>query len=147
MSAFGNRAKFCEKTRDLAADFAKSRCTAHAELGWRAPRALHNMHGVAKVLGKVSAAFGGEIARCRRLEIAQNFARKGGNVLQISLNFGAPRMQNSAGVRRVRCTTRTTSAEFSVKLMLRLAARLRDVGVWKSHKNLRENARPCCKFC
>ena len=76
MSAFGNRAKFREKTRELAANFIEFRCTAHAELGWRAPRALHNMHGVATVLGEVSAAFGGEIARCRRLKIAQNFARK-----------------------------------------------------------------------
>ena len=52
-----------------------------------------NALDVGRVLGKVSAAFGGEIARCRRLEIAQNFARKGGNVLQISLNFGSPRMK------------------------------------------------------
>merc|ERR1711966_436809 len=76
MSAFGNGAKFCEKTRELAANFIQCWGTAHAELGWRAPRALHNMHGVATVLGEVRAAFGGEIARCRRLEMAQNFARK-----------------------------------------------------------------------
>ncbi len=133
MSAFGNRAKFCEKTRELAANFAKIRCTAHAELGWRAPRALHIMQGVATVLGEVSAAFGGEIARCRRFEIAQIFARKRANVLQILLNFGAPRMQNSTGARRVRWETRTTSAQFAVRLALRLAARLRDVGVWKLH--------------
>ena len=70
-----NRAKFCEKTRELAANFIEFRCTAHAELGWRAPRALHNMHGVATVLGEVSAVFGGEMARCRRLEMVQNFAK------------------------------------------------------------------------
>ena len=112
MSAFGNRAKFCEKTRELPANFIEFRCTAHAELGWRAPRALHNAHDIGRVLGKVSGAFGGEIARGRRLEIAQKFARKRADVLQILLNFGAPRMQTSAGVRRVRCITRTTSAEF-----------------------------------
>ena len=129
MKALGFRAKFCEKTRGRAANFVEFRCTAHAELGRRAPRALGNTHDVGTVCGKVSAAFGGEIARCRRFEIAQIFARKRANVLQILLNFGAPRMQNSAGVRRVRCTTRTTSAELSVKSVLRLAARLRDVGV------------------
>ena len=81
MSAFGNRAKFCEKTRGRAANFVEFRCTAHADLGQRAPRALHNTHDVGRVLGELSPAFGGEIARGRRLEIAQNFARKRAHVL------------------------------------------------------------------
>ena len=34
------------------------------------------------------------------IEIAQNFARKRADVLQILCKFGAQRMQNSAGVRR-----------------------------------------------
>ena len=147
MSAFRNRANFREKTRERAVNFIEFRCTTHAELGRRAPRALGNTHDVGTVCGKVSAAFGGEIARCRRFEIAQIFARKRANVLQILLNFGAPRMQNSTGARRVRWETRTTSAQFAVRLALRLAARLRDVGVWKSRKFSRENARTCCKFC
>ena len=110
-----NRATFREKTRERATNFVEFRCTAHAEFDRRASRALGKTHDVGTVCGKVSAAFGGEIARCRRLEIAQKFARKRADVQQISLNFGAPRMQNSAGVRRVRCITRTTSAEFLVK--------------------------------
>ena len=81
MSAFRNRANFREKTRERAANFVEFRCTAHAELGRRAPRALRNTHDGDTVLGEVSAAFGGEIARCRRLEIAQNFARKRAHVL------------------------------------------------------------------
>ena len=94
MSALRNCANFREKTRERAANFVEFRCTAHAELGRRAPRALGNTHDVGTVCGKVSAAFGGEIARCRRLEFAQDFARKRADVLQILLNFGAPCMQN-----------------------------------------------------
>ena len=72
---------------------------------------------------------------------AQFFARKRANVLQMLLNFGAPRMQNLTGLRRVRWETRTTSAQFAVPSVLRLAARLRDVVVSKSRKFSRENAR------
>jgi hypothetical protein len=41
---------------------------------------------------------------------AQISARKRANVSQILFGFGALRMQNSAGLRRVRCATRRTSA-------------------------------------
>ena len=37
------------------------------------------------------------------IEIAQNFARKRADVLQILCNFGAQRIQHSAGVRRKNC--------------------------------------------
>ncbi len=146
MSAFRNCLKFRERTRERAANFVEFRCTAHAELGRRAPRALCNTHDGDTVPGKVSAAFGGDIARCRRFEIANNFARKRANVLQILLSFGALRMQNSAGVRRVRCATRTTVTQSLVKSVLRLAATLRDVGVSKSRKISRENARTYCNY-
>ena len=74
MSAFRNRANFREKTRERAANFVEFRCTAHAELGRRAPRALHNTHDVGRVLHRVSAVFGGEIARCRRFVDDANVA-------------------------------------------------------------------------
>ena len=129
MSAFGNRAKFCEKTRDLAANFVEFRCTAHAELGWRAPRALHNMHGVATVLGEVSAAFGGEIARVG-VSKSRKFSRENARTCcKFCSISGAVRMQNSAGACGVRCATRTVSAKLSGESALRLVTRLRDVGV------------------
>ena len=85
MSVLGICTDFCEKTRGRAANFVELRCTAHAELGRRAPRALRNTHDSDTGLDEVSAAFGGEIARCWRFEIAQNFAKKRANVPQVLL--------------------------------------------------------------
>ena len=67
MSAVRNRANFRETTRERPATFVEFRCTAHAELGRRAPRALGNTHDVGTVCGKVSVAFGGEIALSYRV--------------------------------------------------------------------------------
>ena len=52
------------------------------------------------------------------------------------------RMQNSAGVRRLRCATRTTSAQVSGESVLHLAARLRDFGV-RTRAEFREKTREC----
>ena len=51
--------------------------------------------------------------------------------MQILFDFGATRMQNSAGVRRVRCATCTTSEHLSAESLLRPASRLHDGGVRK----------------
>ena len=61
-------------------------------------------------------------------------------VRQILFDFGAPPMQNSAGVHRVRCATRTTSAQLAAESELHLASRLRDFSVRKRAK-FREKTR------
>ena len=71
MSAFGHRANFREKTRERAVNFVECRCTARAEFDRRALHSLGNTHDVGKVCVKVILSFSSEIARCRRLEIAQ----------------------------------------------------------------------------
>ena len=60
------RATFREKMRERVAIFLRFRRTARAKLGRRALRALRNTHGVSAARGRVSAAFGTEIARLRR---------------------------------------------------------------------------------
>ena len=87
MSAFGNRASFREKTRERAANFVEFRCTARAEFDRRALHALGNTHDVGTVCGVVSVAFGGENARCQRLDFAQIFVRKRANVTGTAANF------------------------------------------------------------
>ena len=67
-------------------------------------------------------------------ESAQKFARKRASVWQILFDFGAPPMQNSAGVHRVRCATRLLSANFVFESALHLLPRLRDFGVRKRAK-------------
>ena len=80
-------------------------------------------------------------------ESAQNFARKRANAWQILVGFGAPPMQNSASVHRVRFTTRMISAKVVAELALHLLPRLRDSGVQKcALKISRENARMHGKF-
>jgi len=49
--------------------------SAHAKLGRRVWRLLRNTHGVGEAVGRVSAAFGDEIARCRRSK-SRNFYRR-----------------------------------------------------------------------
>ena len=71
-------------------------------------------------------------------EIVQNFARKRANLSQIVSDFDAPRMQNSAGMHNVGLAARKTSAQLFAESSLRLAARLRDVGVRNCAK-FREN--------
>ena len=48
------------------------------KLAWRALRALRNVHDVSVALGRVSAAFGNEIARFKHstLEIVKKITRK-----------------------------------------------------------------------
>ena len=103
--------------------------SAHAKLGRRVWRALRNTHGVGEAFGRVSAAFGDEIARCRRSK-SRNFSRENARTCcKFCSNSGAVRMQNSAGACGVCCATRTVSAKLSGESALRLVTRLRDVGV------------------
>ena len=73
-------------------------------------------------------------------EIVQIFARKRANALQILLDFGATQMQNSAGMRRERCATCTTSAQVSARSLICLASRLHDCSV-RNRANSREKTR------
>ena len=102
---------------------------AHANLGRRVWRALRNTHGVGEALRRVSAAFGDEIARRRRLKLRNCSRENARTCCKFCSNSGAVRMQNSAGACGVCCATRTVSAKLSGESALRLVTRLRDVGV------------------
>ena len=79
-------------------------------------------------------------------ESAQNFARKRANVWQILFDFGAPHMQNSAGVHCVRCATRTVSLKLAAESAPQLAPRLRRLRRSKVRKISQENARTFGNF-
>ena len=59
---------------------------------------------------------GHDIVR-NRGKVLENFLRNRANVSQmLLLNFSTSRMQESAGVRRARCATRTASAQLGAAL-------------------------------
>ena len=70
------------------------------------------------------------------------FARKRAILTQIFFDFEAPRSQNSASMRRVRCATRMASVQLSAESALHLAPRLREYGV-RNQAKFREKTREC----
>ena len=75
MSAFEIAQLFARKRANVLQILFEFGGSAHAKLGRRVWRLLRNMHGVGEAVGRVSAAFGDEIARCRRSK-SRNFSRE-----------------------------------------------------------------------
>ena len=78
---------------------------------------------------------------CAAFGIVEICARKRAIPTQILFDFGA-RSQNSAGIGRVRCATRMTSAQLSAESALYLAPTFCDEGV-RNRAKFREKTRGC----
>ena len=129
MSAFEFAQFFARKRANVQPILFDFGFSAHAKLGWRVWRAPRITYGVGEALGRVSAAFGDEIARCRRSK-SRNCSRENARTCcEFCLNSEAVRMQNTVGACGVCCATRTVSAKLSGESALRLVMTLRDVGV------------------
>ena len=125
------RLRRCRRSRiEIAQFFARKRAnmlqflfkfggSAHAKLGRRVWRFLRNTHGVGEAVGRVSAAFGDEIARFRRSK-SRNCPRENARTCcEFCLNSEAVRMQNTVGACGhcgVRCITCTVSSKLSASI-------------------------------